>query len=98
MTKFGRMQKTHFEAVPLGTVAAAAQLILFLTLIWTSTASAQNAPQADYIRSSQPPLLNYQELVTLGEQETVEALLLQVCRQQGADSVDAYLSIADFRP
>src|SRR5580700_3051272 len=75
MPKFGRMQKTHFEAVPLGTVAAAAQLILFLTLIWTSTASAQNAPQADYIRSSQPPLLNYQELVTLGEQETVDTAL-----------------------
>jgi endonuclease/exonuclease/phosphatase family metal-dependent hydrolase len=75
MPKFGRMQKTHFEAVPLGTVAAAAQLILFLTLIWTSTASAQNAPQADYIRSSQPPLLNYQELVTLGDQETVDPVL-----------------------
>jgi len=75
MTKFGRMQRIHFQAVPFGTVAAAGQLILFLTLIWTSTASAQNAPQADYIRSSQPPLLNYQELVTLGDQETVDPVL-----------------------
>jgi endonuclease/exonuclease/phosphatase family metal-dependent hydrolase len=75
MTKFGGMQKTHFQAVPFGTVAAAGQLILFLTLIWTSTASPQNAPPADYIRSSQPPLLNYQELVTLGEQETVDPAL-----------------------
>jgi endonuclease/exonuclease/phosphatase family metal-dependent hydrolase len=75
MTKFERMQKTHFQAVPFGTFAAAGQLILFLTLIWTSTASPQNAPPADYIRSSQPPLLNYQELVTLGEQETVDPAL-----------------------
>jgi endonuclease/exonuclease/phosphatase family metal-dependent hydrolase len=75
MTKFGRMQKTNFEAVPFGTVAAAGQLILFLTLILNSAASPQNAPPADYIRSSQPPLLNYQELVTLGEQETVDPAL-----------------------
>jgi endonuclease/exonuclease/phosphatase family metal-dependent hydrolase len=75
MTTFGRMQKTHFQAVPFGTVAAAGQLILFLTLIWNSIASPQNAPHADYIRSSQPPLLNYQELVTLGEQETVDPAL-----------------------
>jgi len=75
MTKFGRMQKTHFQAVPFGTVVVAGQLILFLTLIWTSIASSQIAPQADYIRSSQPPLLNYQELVTLGVQETVDPAL-----------------------
>ena len=75
MTKFGRMQKTHFQVVPFGTVAVAGQLILFLTLIWNSIASSQNAPQADYIRSSQPPLLNYQELVTLGVQETVDPAL-----------------------
>src|SRR5580692_2747350 len=75
MTKFGRMQRIHFQVVPFGTVAVAGQLILFLTLIWNSIASSQNAPQADYIRSSQPPLLNYQELVTLGVQETVDPAL-----------------------
>ena len=55
--------------------AAAGQLVLLLALIFCSNASAQNKRNADYIRSSQPPLLTYKELVTLGEQETVDPAL-----------------------
>src|SRR3984957_2795413 len=49
--------------------------LLLLMLSFCSWASAQNDQSTDYTRSSQPPLLNYQELVTLGEQETVEPAL-----------------------
>ena len=54
--------------------AVAGQLVL-LAMILCCWASAQNGPKADYVRSSQPPLLTYQELVTLGEQETVDPAL-----------------------
>ena len=79
MTRFGRKPKTHLGAVffhePRGAVVAAAQLVLLLTLILCSRAFAQNEHGAGYIRSSQPSLLNYQELVALGEQETVDPAL-----------------------
>ena len=48
-------------------------MLLVLTL--NSRASAQGDQPTDYTRSSQPPFLNYQELVTLDQQETVEAQL-----------------------
>ena len=51
------------------------QLALFLTLILCSGASAQNGTGADYTRTSQPAMLSYQELVALGEQETVDPAL-----------------------
>jgi endonuclease/exonuclease/phosphatase family metal-dependent hydrolase len=54
-------------------VAGLAALLLLLTSNFS--ASAQTDHSADYTRSSQPPLLTYQELVTLGEQETVDPAL-----------------------
>ena len=71
MTRFGQTPRTHLGAA----VVAALQLVLLLTLILCSRASAQNEHRADYIRNSQPPLFTYQELVTLGEQETVDPAL-----------------------
>jgi endonuclease/exonuclease/phosphatase family metal-dependent hydrolase len=55
--------------------SVAVQLALVLTLILCSEASAQNGTGADYTRTSQPPLMSYQELVALGEQETVDPTL-----------------------
>ncbi len=79
MTRFGRTPRTHLEIIFLpacgSAVAAAGQLVLLLALILCPGASAQNENGADYIRSSQPPLLTYQELVTLSEQETVDPTL-----------------------
>jgi endonuclease/exonuclease/phosphatase family metal-dependent hydrolase len=70
---------THFEGSSLAdgdrVRAIAVQLVLFLTLILCSGASAQDAAGADYTRTSQPEMLTYQELVTLGEQETVDPTL-----------------------
>ena len=57
--------------------AAAGQLALLLLLLICSRTFAQNKPGSDYIRSSQPPLLNYKELVALGEQETVDPTLAE---------------------
>jgi endonuclease/exonuclease/phosphatase family metal-dependent hydrolase len=51
------------------------QLILLLALILCSTASAQDDHRADYLHSSQPPLLSYAELVTLSQHETVDPAL-----------------------
>ena len=51
------------------------QLALFLLLIMCSVASAQDGAGGDYTRTSQPKMLNYQELVALGEQESVEPAL-----------------------
>jgi endonuclease/exonuclease/phosphatase family metal-dependent hydrolase len=51
------------------------QLILFSILILGSFASAQDATSAEYTRSAEPPMFNYQELVVLGEQETIEPAL-----------------------
>jgi endonuclease/exonuclease/phosphatase family metal-dependent hydrolase len=45
---------------------------LFLALLCYSVASAQDRSGADYTRTSQPPLLSYQELVALNEQQTVD--------------------------
>ena len=50
-------------------------IALFLTLIFCSGASAQDGTVADYTRTSQPAMLSYQELVALGEQETVDPAL-----------------------
>ena len=79
MTRFGQTPKTHLGAVffpePGAALVAAAQLVLLLTLILCSRAFAQNEHGAGYIRSSQPSLLNYKELVALGAQETVDPAL-----------------------
>jgi endonuclease/exonuclease/phosphatase family metal-dependent hydrolase len=76
MTRFERAPKIHRKATFLppsgGAGAAIGQLVRFLVLILCFRASAQNEHGSDYIRSSQPSLLNYQELVALGEQETVD--------------------------
>jgi endonuclease/exonuclease/phosphatase family metal-dependent hydrolase len=76
MTNRGRRARTRFEARFLppsqGAVVAAVQLVLLLTLILCSRASAQNEHGSDYIRSSQPPLLTYKELVALNEEETID--------------------------
>ncbi len=57
------------------TPRAATAIALFLSLISCSAARAHCQTAADYTRDSQPPLLNYQELVALGEQETVDPAL-----------------------
>ena len=49
------------------------QCLLFLAWAFCSGASAQDS--AGYTRTSEPPLLNYQELVALGAQETVDPAL-----------------------
>ncbi len=59
----------------LGAALVAGQVALLLMLASNSPASAQSDPSPDYIHSSQPPLLTYQELVALGEQETVDPAL-----------------------
>ena len=51
------------------------QLALSLFLILCPFASAQNGGGDPYTRTSQPAMLNYQELVALGEQETVDPAL-----------------------
>jgi endonuclease/exonuclease/phosphatase family metal-dependent hydrolase len=50
------------------------QLALFVSLILCSAGAAQDGPGGDYTRTSQPAMLNYQELVALGE-ETVDPAL-----------------------
>ncbi len=79
MTRFGQAPKTNLGAEFCFeggcAVVATVQLVLLLASILCSGASAQNEHRSDYVRSSQPPLLTYQELVTLGEQETVDPAL-----------------------
>ena len=79
MTRLGQTPKTHLGARMFfedgGAVIAAVQLAVFLSLILCSGAFAQNEHGADYIRNSQPQLLTYQELATLGQQETVDPAL-----------------------
>ena len=79
MTNVEGTPRTHLETMLLpasGRAAAAAgQVALLLTLILCSRAFAQNGHRSDYTSSSQPPLLDYQELVALGEQETVDPAL-----------------------
>jgi endonuclease/exonuclease/phosphatase family metal-dependent hydrolase len=77
MTILERMLGPHFEALPVSHCvhAVVVQLALFLVLILCSEASAQNRTGVDYTRSFQPPLMSYQELVALGEQETADPAL-----------------------
>jgi endonuclease/exonuclease/phosphatase family metal-dependent hydrolase len=56
-------------------VTLAAVMILAVALC--SSASCQSDHGTEYIRSSQPPLFNYQELVTLSEQETINPALAE---------------------
>jgi endonuclease/exonuclease/phosphatase family metal-dependent hydrolase len=76
MTKVEGIPRTHFEAIFLPAseraLAVAGQLVLLLALILCCKASAQNEHGSDYIRSSQPPLLTYEELVALNEEETID--------------------------
>ena len=76
---FGRIFRISFGAVypnaRLGPAVIAGQLMLLLMVTFCSSVSAQNNPARDYTRSSQPPLLSYQELVTLGKEETVDPAL-----------------------
>jgi hypothetical protein len=76
MTNVEGTPRTYFEAefVPASerALAVAGQLLLFMALLMCSRASAQNEHGLDYIRSSQPPLLTYQELVALNEGKTID--------------------------
>ena len=79
MMKFGRMSRTYVAARsvdanhPAGAVTVAELIVLLLMVTSCLSASAQN--DQTYTRSSQPPLLSYQELVTLGKEETVDPAL-----------------------
>jgi endonuclease/exonuclease/phosphatase family metal-dependent hydrolase len=88
MTKFRPTHETHREALFLspgeGALAVLGRPVLFLALIFCSIASAQNKQRSDYVRSSQPPLLKYQELVALDEKETIDPPL--------ADKLDTLLT------
>jgi endonuclease/exonuclease/phosphatase family metal-dependent hydrolase len=81
LTKLKRIRKTYLNTILLSigasadAGAAAVQVVLLVTLILCSTASAQKEHEADYVRSSQPPLLSYQELVALGAHGTVDPAL-----------------------
>jgi endonuclease/exonuclease/phosphatase family metal-dependent hydrolase len=79
MMTFRRMLSTSVGAISLnkslGVAMVAGQMALLLMLTSNSRASAQSDQAADYTRSSQPPLLNYQELVTLSQEDTVQAPL-----------------------
>jgi hypothetical protein len=81
MAWFARISRAHIGGMsldakrPVDVAVVAEQVVLVLILALCSWASAQNDQAADYTRSSQPRLLNYQELVTLSQQETVDALL-----------------------
>ena len=70
---------THLEGRPLVDSnrgrSVGLQLALCLSLILCFFASAQDKSGTDYTRSSQPAMLSYEELVELGEQETVEPAL-----------------------
>jgi endonuclease/exonuclease/phosphatase family metal-dependent hydrolase len=78
MTKLGRFLGEHFKTVRLlnedrvGVVAVTGRFVLLLACILSPKASAQTDHGTDYIRSSQPTLLIYTELVALSQQETVD--------------------------
>jgi hypothetical protein len=78
---FRQLHKEHFKTICfrpdqcVGAIVLAGQLFLLTASILCPKASAQNDQATDYVRSSQPLLLNYQELVTLGEQESVDPVL-----------------------
>jgi endonuclease/exonuclease/phosphatase family metal-dependent hydrolase len=79
MMTFRRMFRICFGAVSLnaqlGAAVVAGQLLLLLMAALGSPALGQNDQAGEYTRSSQPPLLSYQELVTLGKEETVDPAL-----------------------
>ena len=78
MMTFRRIFRISFGAVSLntqlGTAVVAGQLLLLMAALG-SPALGQNDQAGEYTRSSQPPLLSYQELVTLGKEETVDPAL-----------------------
>jgi endonuclease/exonuclease/phosphatase family metal-dependent hydrolase len=79
MTSFRRIFRRQLGVMSLhahpGATVVVGQVALLLMVTLCSSALAQNDPATDYTRSSQPPLLNYQELVMLGGQETVDPAL-----------------------
>jgi len=79
MTNPGRLLRTYLKTKSLnakpGPAVVAGQVVLFVMLTVCSSTLAQNDQAGDYTHSSQPPLLNYEELVTLGQQETVDPAL-----------------------
>jgi hypothetical protein len=79
LMKFGLILRTYSGDLSLnpdlGAAVIAGQLVLLMMVTLCSSASAQNDQAGDYTRSSQPPLLSYQELVTLGKEETVDPAL-----------------------
>jgi endonuclease/exonuclease/phosphatase family metal-dependent hydrolase len=79
VTIIKRTLKTHLEGRPIAKGnrgrSVRVQLALCLSLILCFFASAQDKSAVDYTRTSQPAMLNYQELVALGEQETVDPAL-----------------------
>jgi endonuclease/exonuclease/phosphatase family metal-dependent hydrolase len=106
VTRVGRLDRSQLNTISLLTGAAAGvirgQLALFLILILYTTASAQENHGTDYIRSSQPPLLSYEELVTLSQQEAVDPTLakkLQTLLTTPFINNEAYFSgIKPLRP
>jgi hypothetical protein len=81
MKNYQQLLRGHFKTIcfrtdgVVGAIAVAGQLFLLTASVLCPKAFAQNDHGTDYVRSSQPPLLNYQELVTLGEQESVDPVL-----------------------
>jgi endonuclease/exonuclease/phosphatase family metal-dependent hydrolase len=67
-------QKTTLKAYYGGSLSLGLPLVLFLILGFYSFAAAP-AGSVLYTRTSQPALMTYQELVTLGEQETINPAL-----------------------
>jgi endonuclease/exonuclease/phosphatase family metal-dependent hydrolase len=57
--------------------ATAVRQVFFLAVVFNISLAAQNSPRADSPESSQPALLNYQELVTLYDNEKVDPTLTQ---------------------
>jgi endonuclease/exonuclease/phosphatase family metal-dependent hydrolase len=80
---FAQMRKTHLLALscpPGGSARRAAtsvRQILILALVFNMGVTAQNSPGPVATRSAEPALLNYDELVTLYENEKVDPALTQ---------------------
>jgi endonuclease/exonuclease/phosphatase family metal-dependent hydrolase len=79
MTILKQTFKEHLDKRSLvegnGVLSVGVQLAMFLTLILCSGASAQDRTGTDYTRTSEPTMMSYQELVALGEQETIDPAL-----------------------
>src|SRR3984957_9516702 len=75
MMRRRRLLSNYLGTIFLNKSLGVAVVALLLVLTLNSRASAQGDQPTDYTRSSQPPFLNYQELMTLYQQETVEAQL-----------------------